>query len=167
MKASHLESQVARQFETRPALTVENLSAVFDRPYHQIRSWVRRTKGRRSPGRPKALAPSGRDLQILVAAQTLPYSRVAAQFGITKQRVGWVVKRWQGWKPPEAAPFVPGDWVVVRGGIYEVLEVDPLQGTLRGPHPKKDLRPMRWFVREFPVKVTADLWPPKTLNCGR
>jgi transposase len=91
--------------------------------------WARNAKiGLRGRGREKAKQPDARQREILEMCETLVYEDVAERFGMTKQRVSKIVKRWKDWKRPKQSPFMPDDVVSWDGKLYKVLEGGPLFG---------------------------------------
>ena len=85
----------------------------------------------RGRGRDRSEEPDARTRAILEAAASLKQEEVATRFGITKQRISKIVKRWKGWERPSVAPFAVGDVVEWIGAEYVVLEAGPLFGTVK------------------------------------
>jgi hypothetical protein len=54
----------------------------------------------RKRGRWRSAEPTAEQKAILELARTHTYSEVGARFGITKQRVSQLVRRWIGWEAP-------------------------------------------------------------------
>jgi hypothetical protein len=53
-------------------------------------------------GRPASSRPDERLLQILRATRTQTYEQVGAVFGISRQRVGQIIRRWKQYSPVRA-----------------------------------------------------------------
>lgn len=88
----------------------------------------------RSRGVRKRDEPTARQRQILELAAIYPYEKVGQRFGVTKARVGALVKRWKRWKVPVQPPFQPGDIILWHNkGKQErltVIEAGLTQGTM-------------------------------------
>lgn len=88
----------------------------------------------RSRGVRKRDQPTARQREILELAAIYPYEKVGQRFGVTKARVGALVKRWKHWKVPVQPPFQPGDIILWRNkGSQErltVIEAGLTQGTM-------------------------------------
>lgn len=50
-------------------------------------------------GRPKISLPNQKHLEILRATRTQTYEQVGAAFGISRQRVGQIIRRWKRYSP--------------------------------------------------------------------
>ena len=61
-----------------------------------IREWANKK------GRPASARPDERHLQILRATRTQTYEQVGAAFGISRQRVGQIIRRWKQYSPVRA-----------------------------------------------------------------
>jgi hypothetical protein len=55
-------------------------------------------------GRRAAERPSGKHLEILAATRTQTYGQVGSTFGVSRQRVGQVVRRWKQYSPVRPLP---------------------------------------------------------------
>jgi len=55
-------------------------------------------------GRKAAKVPSGRHLEILKATKTQTYEKVGASYGISKQRVAEIARRWKEYLPVRSLP---------------------------------------------------------------
>jgi len=84
----------------------------------------------RSRGRHKQDEPTVRQKKIIELAQVLKYDEVGRRFGITKQAVHRVLKRWKAFTKPKRAPFVPGDVIRWHGQKYTVYSASIDGGTL-------------------------------------
>jgi len=68
----------------------------------------------RSRGLHKLDMPTVRQRQILEMAALYSYEKVGEQFGVSKARVGAIVKRWKNFKVSGEPPFKPGDIILWR-----------------------------------------------------
>lgn len=85
----------------------------------------------RGRGRDKMKQPDSRTREILETAETLTLEETGERFGMTKQRVAKIVKRWEGWQRPTQSPFVADDVLVWKAKIYTVVEGGPLWGKVK------------------------------------
>lgn len=85
--------------------------------------WAKKAKIRlRGRGRESQRQPSARTREILELADTLTLEDVGKRFGMTKQRVSRIVKRWKDWRKPRQSPFVIDDVIQWKGTLYKVIE---------------------------------------------
>lgn len=84
----------------------------------------------RNRGRRKRVQPTPRQLEILEQARMYKYHQVGNRFGLHKQSVHRLVKRWKDWVLPKMAPFSPGDMIRWRGKNFTVLDATSTEATL-------------------------------------
>jgi transposase-like protein len=85
--------------------------------------WAKKAKvPLRGRGRSKLKQPNARTREILELAEVMVLEDVGGRFGMSKQRVAKIVKRWKDWKRPRQSPFVPEDVILWKGKYYTVLE---------------------------------------------
>lgn len=111
----------------------------------------------RSRGLHKMDAPTARQKDIIEQAKILPYEVVGKRFGMTKARVGAIVKRWKGLEEPAKPPFAPGDVVEWYNGRKKeeltVIEAGLTQGTMLDSK-GRTLRAFTWNTRgRLPRKI--------------
>jgi transposase-like protein len=93
--------------------------------------WAKKAKLRlRGRGRESQRQPSARTREILELAETLTLEDVGKRFGMTKQRVSRIVKRWKDWRKPQQSPFVIDDVIQWKGGLYKIIEAGSLYGKV-------------------------------------
>lgn len=93
--------------------------------------WAKKANIRlRGRGRESQRQPGARTREILELADSLTLEDVGARFGMSKQRVSRIVKRWKDWKKPRQPPFVVDDIIQWRGTIYKVIEAGTLCGKV-------------------------------------
>jgi hypothetical protein len=114
----------------------------------------------RSRGLHKLDVPTVRQREILELAALHSYEKVGEQFGISKARVGAVVKRWKGWKVPIAPPFKPGDIILWRNKHRKerliVIDAGLLRGTVKDAS-GRTLRAFTWSTAgRLPKKIGVD-----------
>lgn len=85
----------------------------------------------RGRGRERQRQPNARTRQILELADTLVLEDVGARFGLSKQRVSKILRRWKGWKKPKETPFESGDAIMWKNQRFEVIEGGPLFGKVK------------------------------------
>ncbi len=106
-----------------------------------------RKRGRRRQDRPTDL-----QLQIVKLASVYKYDQVGKQFGMHKQSVHRIVKRWRSFAEPRRAPFSPGDMLAWRGKKLTVIDANQHEGTLideRG----KIYKNFSWNTGRIPKKI--------------
>lgn len=84
-----------------------------------------RNRGRRRQDKPTPL-----QLQIVKLASVYKYDQVGKKFGMHKQSIHRIVKRWRSWAEPRHAPFLPGDMLAWRGKKLTVVDANHHDGTL-------------------------------------
>jgi hypothetical protein len=106
----------------------------------------------RNRGRKPQSRPTPRQLEIIKLASVYKYDQVGARFGMHKQSIHRIVKRWREWAQPRRAPFDPGDLIVWRGKKFTVLEANHQDGTLMDEH-EKIYKNFSWNGGRMPKKV--------------
>ena len=81
-------------------------------------------------GRNRMEQPTLRQRKIMEMAAIHDYEKVGEQFGITKQAVHRIVKRWAAHNKPKKAPFVPGDEITWHNKRLTVLTAELEHGTV-------------------------------------
>lgn len=114
----------------------------------------------RSRGLHKQDMPTVRQRQILEMAALYSYEKVGEHFGISKARVGAVVKRWKGWKIPLVPPFKTGDILLWRNKRRKerltVIDAGLLWGTVKDAS-GRILRAFTWNTKgRLPNKIGVD-----------
>ena len=74
--------------------------------------------------------PTARQRKIIEMAQIYSYAKVGQHFGIEKQRVQAILKRWKAWTDRAKAPFAPGDVIEWKKERFTVLDADVKSGTV-------------------------------------
>ena len=93
--------------------------------------WAKKAGFRlRRRGRRTLLKPTPLHLKILELSTHLRYKQIGDQFGMRKQQVHHIVKRWKNWVKPDEAPFKPGDVVAWKGKRLTVVDAGLTEGTL-------------------------------------
>lgn len=98
----------------------------------------------RGRGRNPHTAPNARIAAILEMAKRVPLDEAGKQFGITKQRVSYIVKRWSEKKPPGASPFKKGDTIVWRDKYYHVIEPGIESGAVKELNTGRTILNFNW-----------------------
>jgi len=114
----------------------------------------------RSRGLHKLDVPTARQRQILELAAIYSYEKVGKRFGISKARVGAIVKRWKGWKVLIEPPFKPGDILLWRNKRKKerltVIDAGITHGTLLDSK-GRTLRAFTWNTGgRLPKKIGVD-----------
>jgi len=113
-------------------LTSEEIAGLHGVSTATLTVWAKKAGLRlRTRGRRTMMTPTARHLKILELAGHLRYAQIAHIFGMHKQQVHQIVKRWRNWKRPLGAPFKPGDIIAWKGKRLTVLEAGQTEGTLR------------------------------------
>jgi transposase len=124
--------------------------------------WAKKARIKlRGRGRNIQRQPSARTREILELAESLTLHAVGKRFGMKKQRVSKIVKRWKDWKKPSKSPFLVDDIVSWKGGLYKVLEAGPLFGKVVDQS-GMIAHNFYWnLAGEMAVKVDPSLWNTK------
>lgn len=134
-------------------MTTEEIAAKFGVSTATLTVWAKKTGTTlRKRGRKRREQPSPRQLEIIKLAQVYTYDQVGDKFGMAKQSIHRIVKRWRGWSSPKQAPFQPGDMLLWRGKKFTVVEANIEDGTLvdsRGKYYKN----FAWNGGRIPKKV--------------
>jgi hypothetical protein len=109
----------------------------------------------RGRGRRKYSAPTPFHLKVLSLAGVLRYEQIGRKFGIEKQQVHRIVKRWKDYVNPRRAPFKPGDVIEWDGKKLTVLDANEVTGTLRDKQ-GRIYKLFPWAGGKLPKKVGVD-----------
>jgi len=110
-------AQIAKKYEVCPA-TLTNWALMMNVPL-------------RGRGRRRQDVPTEQQRQILEYVQVHNYDRVGRMFGLCKQQIQRVVKRWKDWQKPSKPPFDPGDIIVWEGVELTVVSSSVHGGIVR------------------------------------
>jgi hypothetical protein len=106
----------------------------------------------RNRGRRRQERPTQRQLQIVKMASVYRYDQVGREFGMHKQSVHRIVKRWRSFAEPRRAPFSPGDMLAWRGKQLTVIDANHHDGTLVDEH-GKFYKNFSWNSGRIPKKI--------------
>jgi len=106
----------------------------------------------RNRGRKAQEMPTPRQLEIIKLAAVYKYDQVGAKFGMAKQSIHRIVKRWKHYAQPRTAPFLPGDLLLWRGKKMTVLDANHQDGTLRDSN-GKIYKNFAWNGGRIPKKI--------------
>lgn len=144
-----------------PKLTTEEIAELRGVSAATLTVWAKKAGIKlRSRGRRTLLAPTTKHRQILEMAQHLRYDQIGRKFGMQKQAVHRIVKRWRGWQEPRTAPFAPGDIVSWKGKRLTVIDANAVDGTLEDEKGKIYKR-FTWAGGTVPKKLGVN---PKYLK---
>lgn len=112
-------------------LTVEDIAKLRGISTATLTVWAKKAGlPLRNRGRRRQEAPTDHQLEIIKLASVYRYDQVGARFGMHKQSIHRIVKRWRDWAQPKKAPFSPGDMLVWRGKNFTVIDANQHDGTL-------------------------------------
>lgn len=115
----------------RRDMTTEEIGALHGVSPATLTVWATKTgTPLRKRGRKPQEQPTPRQLEIIKLASVYTYDQVGAKFGMEKQSVHRIVKRWRHYVPRAQAPFQPGDMLLVRGKKLTVKDANSEDGTL-------------------------------------
>ena len=145
-------AQVLAKYQKRE-LTTEEIAAKHGISMATITVWAKKAGlPLRKRGRRAQTEPTPRQWEIINLAALFMYDQVAARFGMTKQSVYRIVKRWRNWCQTSKPPFAPGDVLLWRGKRLTVLDANCHDGALfddRG----KFYRHFTWSAGRLPKKI--------------
>jgi len=107
----------------------------------------------RQRGRRRLVEPTVRHLQILELAGHQRYDQIGANFGMRKQSIHRIIKRWRGWSSPVKAPFEPGDTIVWKGRKLTVIDANIKEGTLIDEKTQQRYVKFPWAGTTHPRKI--------------
>ena len=145
-------AQVLSKYQ-KGELTTQRIAAKHGISTATVTVWAKKAGlPLRNRGRRKQEAPTPRQMEIIKLASVYNYDQVGARFGMLKQSVHRIVKRWRNWAKPRKAPFEPGDLLLWRGKRFTVLDANCHDGALvddRG----KFYRHFTWSAGRLPKKI--------------
>ncbi len=134
-------------------MTTEEIARLKDISTATLTVWAKkaglplRNRGRRRQERPTPM-----QLQIVKMASVYNYDEVGRKFGMHKQSIHRIVKRWRSWAEPRHAPFSPGDMLLWRGKKLTVVDANHHDGTLVDEHGKL-YKNFSWNGGRIPKKI--------------
>lgn len=140
-------------YQHKKDMTTEEIAAKHGVSTATLTVWAKKTGiPLRKRGRKCREQPSPRQLEIIKLASVYTYDQVGEKFGMAKQSIHRICKRWRGWASPKQAPFAPGDMLLWRGKKFTVVEANVDDGTLidsRGKYYKN----FAWNGGRIPKKI--------------
>ena len=110
----------------------------------------------RQRGRKKQDKPTPRQMEIIKLASVYKYDQVGQRFGMAKQSIHRIVKRWRSWAQPKRSPFAPGDILEWRGKRFIVIEANQHDGTLKAEKDGKVFKNFSWNGGRIPKKIGSN-----------
>jgi transposase len=124
-------------------LTTKEIAAKYGISQSTLTVWATQANQKlRTRGRRKMDEPTAKQKEILKLAEVHTYEYIGRQFGMEKQAVHRIIKRWKNWMKPKKPMFVAGDIILWRGQKYTVLWAGMRSGMVMDKHNNE--------VREFP-----------------
>jgi transposase len=112
-------------------MTVEDIAELRGISTATLTVWAKKAGLTLRPrGRRKQEVPTKHQLEIIRLASVYKYDEVGLRFGMHKQSIHRIVKRWRDWAQPKKAPFEPGDMLSWRGKKFTVIDANQHDGTL-------------------------------------
>lgn len=135
-------------------LTVEEIALKYGVSSATLTVWAKKAGiDLRNRGRKKQDAPNARQMEIIKLASIYRYAQVGERFGMAKQSIHRIVKRWRHWVLPQKAPYEPGDIVIWRKKRMIVVEAHRDYGTLQDEKTGKCYVNFIWNGGRMPKKV--------------
>lgn len=140
-------------YEAR-VLTTEDIAAKHGVSTATLTVWAKKSGYTlRKRGRKKQEKPTARQLRIVKMANLYTYDQVGAEFGMLKQSVHRIVKRWRNWSAEDQkAPFDPGDMILWRNKKFTVVDATKHEGTLVDSNGKL-YKNFAWNGGRIPKKI--------------
>lgn len=107
----------------------------------------------RKRGRKKQDKPTPLQMEIIKLASVYKYDQVGDRFGMHKQSIHRIVKRWRNWAEPRRSPFQPGDLLLWRGKRMIVIDANHTDGTLMDEKNGKIFKNFAWNGGRMPKKI--------------
>ncbi len=134
-------SEIARRYGISPAT---------------ITLWARKAGLQmRTRGRKLQDTPTERQRAIIRTATTVSINEAVRQFGVHKQHVSRLVRRWRGWSTNDKPPFERGDIVLRLGERVTVLRAFPEYGVVL-KHDKSVSRNWAWSKKGVMSKKVGE-----------
>ena len=137
-------------------MTVEEIAANHGISTATITIWAKKAGlTLRQRGRRTQREPTPRQMEIVKLASVYTQADVGARFGMHKQSVNRIVKRWGrriAGALPRKPPFDPGDIIRWRGKLFTVLDANHLDGVVCDEQ-GRFRRNFKWRVWPVPLKI--------------
>jgi transposase-like protein len=125
-----LVAQVLAKYQ-RCDLTTEEIAAKHGISMATTTVWAKKAGlPLRKRGRRARTKPTPRQREIITLASMCNYDEVGAQFGMCKQSVRRLMKRWSHWRQTSTPPFAPGGVLFWKGKKLTVLDASYQEETL-------------------------------------
>jgi hypothetical protein len=135
-------------------LTTEEIGVKHGISSATLTVWAKKTGiPLRNRGRKKQERPTQRQMEIIKLASVYKYDQVGERYGMKKQSIHRIVKRWRNWASPRKAPFDPGDILIWRGKRFIVIEANIHDGTLQDEKSGKRYINFCWGGGRIPKKI--------------
>lgn len=130
--------------------TTKEIAASFGISQSTLTVWATNAGLKLRPrGRRKQTEPTAKQREILRMAEVHTYEQVGKHFGMEKQAIHRIVKRWKDWMKPKKPMFEPGDIIQWRGQKLTVLSAGLRSGMVMDERGKT--------MREFPWNQNGKL----------
>ena len=135
------------------ALTTTEIATKHDVSPATITVWAKQAGLKLRPrGRWEQDVPTARQAEILKMVAVYTYEQVGRHFGMHKQSIHRIVKRWKTRQEPRSAPFQPGDEFTWRGKTLTVVDATPDSGTVIDKNGKL-YKNFTWSTGRIPKKT--------------
>jgi transposase len=129
--ATDREIAEALQLYRKGEMFTKDIARKFGVSQSTITVWAKAAgESLRTRGRNRMNQPTLRQRKIMEMAAIHDYDTVGRHFGITKQAVHRIVKRWAPHNKPKRPPYVPGDTLVWHNKKLTVLAAEVEHGTV-------------------------------------
>jgi len=152
-QSDRVMSEALADYQKRE-LTTEEIAAKHSISSATLTVWAKKAGiALRNRGRKKQETPTARQMEIIKLASVYRYDQVGARFGMHKQSIHRIVKRWRNWAQPRKAPFEPGDILLWRGKRFIVIDANNHDGTLQDEKSGKRYVNFCWNGGRIPKKI--------------
>ena len=124
-------------YKNHPEITTAEIAKRHGVSAGTLTIWVNKARANgdkdiklRGRGRRAFAVPTPRQRKIIEMSKVLRQEKVGKRFGLTKQSVSRILKRWEHWKG-ETIFFRPGDIILWKAKEYIVISATKIDGTLR------------------------------------
>jgi len=107
----------------------------------------------RQRGRRRLVQPTPLHLKILELAGHQRYDQIGETYGMRKQSIHRIIKRWRGWNQSSKAPFEPGDVISWKGRRLTVIDANAKEGTLVDEKNQQRYTKFPWAGTSHPRKI--------------
>lgn len=150
---SSVKAQALEMYVTRRDLTTSVIAQSLEISPSTLTLWAQEAGLKlRDRGRRPMVSPTAYQIKIIEDAAFLTLDMLAKRYGMTKQNVHRILKRWSKWAEDKVRGFLPGDVIMFQGKHYTVIEGGKFVGKVQDEQGRV-WRDFRWYVNGHLAKL--------------